>query len=78
MGHRFLLTAIAPAMLFGAGAQRPEQTQPVSAVRPGRDATLRAGVDDRLLEHLRRDTTTSCSTTPRSSCSIPTARTRGN
>ena len=29
MGHRFLLTAIAPAMLFGAGAQRPEQTQPV-------------------------------------------------
>jgi Tol biopolymer transport system component len=27
MGYRFLLTAIAPAMLFGAGAQRPEQTQ---------------------------------------------------
>lgn len=27
MGHRFLLTAIAPAILFGAGAQRPEQTQ---------------------------------------------------
>ncbi len=29
MGHRFLLTAIAPAMLFGAGAQRPEHTQPL-------------------------------------------------